>query len=101
MRWRYPDPADRAEARRRNRIVKKIDAWWEEFVSRADDCDALFRQRKRWNLPAWMHEHLGAVSPHLMWEFGPGEPDGHCLVITTEHRHELRPLGEAVLSRAP
>jgi hypothetical protein len=49
-----------------------------------------------------MQEHLGAIHESLMWEFGPAvRGEGHRLVITPEGNHHLRPLVNAVLSRAP
>lgn len=36
-----------------------------------------------------------------MWEFGPGLEDGHRLVVTPEHRLDLRPLVDEILRRAP
>lgn len=101
MRWKFPDEADRREARDRAKVIKAIEKWWLAFEKKADDCDALFHGRMQWDLPAFMHRHLGAVSPLLMWEFGPGKRGGHRLAITPEHRHHLRPLTEAVLERAP
>jgi hypothetical protein len=79
-----------------------IDAWWTAFAAQTNDLRELFKQRKEWDLPAWMHEHLGAISPDLMWEFGQAiHCEGHRLVITAEWRRHLRPLVKEILRRAP
>lgn len=79
-----------------------IDSWWQAFEQSTDRLDALFRGEEEWDLPAFMDEHLGAIDPGLMWEYGPAvEKDGHRLVITPEADRALRPLVRAVLARAP
>jgi hypothetical protein len=76
--------------------------WWQAFVLQAPRIDRLFCREDEWDLPAWMHEYLGAVDPNLMWEFGPAvRGSGHRLVITPESRRDLRPLVRELLSRAP
>jgi hypothetical protein len=100
MRWRFPDPSDRRAERERQAILSRIDAWWAEFRTKTADLDALFSAKKQWDLPGWMHRHLGAISEHLMWEFGPIK-DGYRLVITPEAHKNLHPLIDVVLSRAP
>ncbi|MGA2068724.1 MAG: hypothetical protein ABSG86_27395 [Thermoguttaceae bacterium] len=83
-------------------LGRKSDAWWAEFTARAQDLDSLFAQRRKWDLPGWMHEHLGAIDGHLMWEFGPAvQGKGHRLVITPESCRYLRPLVRRILDRAP
>jgi hypothetical protein len=80
----------------------KIDAWWTAFATQTGDFRDLFKRRKEWDLPAWMHENLGAICADLMWEFGPAvHGEGHRLVITTEWRRHLRPLVKRILGRAP
>ncbi len=76
--------------------------WWREFEANASRIDALFKRRDEWNLPDWMHEHLGAVHPALMWEYGPAvKQPGHRLVITPEVRKDLRLLVRQLLALAP
>jgi hypothetical protein len=49
-----------------------------------------------------MHDHLGAIDPNLMWEYGRAvRQSGHRLVITPEHRKWLRPVVRSLLERAP
>ncbi len=68
-------------------LPRKIDFWWAEFVARADDLSDLFAQRTKWNLPAWIEEHLRGIDERLMREFGPAmRGEGHRLVITPELR---------------
>jgi hypothetical protein len=101
VRWRFPDPTNAVEAQQRLLLQRAIDKWWAEFQRTTDRLDALFRGRERWDLPAWMHEHLNAIDPRLFWEFGPGLQGGHRLVITPEMKHALRPLVSEILHRAP
>jgi hypothetical protein len=101
MRWRFPDATDTQETRARAGIERRIDAWWSAFAKHAPRIDALFKQRERWDLPAWMHEHLHPIAPELMWEFAPGLRGGHRLVLTPEVARHLRPLVDVVLARAP
>ena len=76
--------------------------WWQAFSQNALRIEALFKRRDEWDLPAWMHEHLCAVHPDLMWEFGPAvRQPGHRLVITPEVRRDLRPLVRQLLALAP
>ena len=100
MRWRFPHSSENAA---RELALGRIDAWWHAFVATAPHLDAFFRRRAPWDLAAWMREHLAVVDERIRWEFGPGTrgDDGHRLVLTPEGEHRLRPLVEAVLSRAP
>src|SRR5678816_3683592 len=101
-RWRFAAEMATAEREAYDRTIGRIDAWWGEFRARADDLVALFKQQKKWDLPAWMERHLQAVDPALMWEYGPAmRVDGHRLVITPESAKHLRPLVATVLDRAP
>ncbi|HET6883237.1 MAG TPA: hypothetical protein VFI31_23910 [Pirellulales bacterium] len=82
-------------------MTDPIANWWKAFESAAPRIVAHFRQQD-WDLPTWMQEHLGAVHPELMWEFGPAvRGQGHRLVITPETRRDLRPLVREMLRRAP
>ncbi len=101
VRWRFPDAKDATEAQARTAIELRIAAWWRAFESTAPQLDAVFSRGAEWDLASWMNEHLGAIDPALMWEFGPGLRGGHRLVITPEGEHHLRPLANAVLARAP
>jgi hypothetical protein len=79
-----------------------IDAWWTAFAGKAGEIDRYFRLGEEFNLPDWMREHLGAVHPDLMWEYGPAlHETGHRLVITPEVRRDLRPLVKRMLAKAP
>jgi hypothetical protein len=102
MRWLYLDPRNPQEAAYRDEKLARIDAWWREFTLQSSRIHDLFSRRAQWDLPAWMHEHLGAVDERLMWEFGPAvKGEGDRLVITPEAEHWLRPLLATILERAP
>ena len=102
MRWRFVDPAHPAEVAAKERLLRKIDAWWAEFAGRAGDLDRVFERQLELDLPAWMQQHLGAVDERLCWEFGPPlRGPGHRLVVTPEASSELRPLVATLLERAP
>jgi hypothetical protein len=98
LRWRYPHPC---EAHAREEMLARIDAWWTAFERTRPQLDAFFAGGPRWDLAAWMSEHLQVIDARIMWEFGPGIPVGHRLVITPEVDRELRPLVEVLLARAP
>jgi len=102
MRWLFHDPDDRVEAAARNKILARIDRWWDEFKSRSRDLSDQFRGKKKWDLPGWMHQTLQRIDSNLCWEFGPAVlTEGHRLVITPESRKNLRPLIRTILDRAP
>lgn len=102
MRWLHYNRQNPAETAERERVIRRIDAWWHEFARSTDRLEQLFQQVDRWDLPGWMERHLQAIHPELMWEFGPGVATGrHRLVITPETHAELRPLVEDIVARAP
>jgi len=102
MRWRFTNPKDPEEVAARSTTIQQIDEWWEEFSRKAEALNDLFAGRTRWDLPAWMQQHLQAINPNLMWEYGAAvQGDGHRLVITPESETHLRPMVETLLARAP
>ncbi len=102
MRYRFFETSDAAETRAHTAKVAQIDAWWKAFAAKTPQLAALFSQKAKWDLPAWMEKALGAVDPRLMWEFGPAvKGKGHRLVVTPEHEASLRPLVTLLLARAP
>ena len=101
-RWHTYEPGLPAETNQRRELQGRIDEWWESFRLKAPDIVKLFsRQAEEWDLAEWMGAHLQAISPELMWEFGPGITDGHRLVITPEANRHLRPLVDQILAAAP
>lgn len=100
MRWHTYEPGDPEEARERAASLAAIDAWWKSLAAKLPDVLRYFRQ-EQWDLEGWMRRGLDPVSPELMWEFGPGIPDGHRLVLTPEVARHLRPLVENLIRRAP
>lgn len=102
MRFRYPDARDQVEQRARERLLAKMDSWWKAFTDSAETIDRRFSRKAEFDIPAFMHQHLGAVDPRLSWEFGPGVRGGkHRLVITPEAGRHLRPMVDVLLRRAP
>lgn len=99
MRWAFPDPSEDAK---RQRIERAMDAFFAALAKKQGDLDAMFSGGKRWDLPAFMQKHLGAIDERLMWEFGPAlKGSGHRLAITAEGERALVPLVNAMLARAP
>jgi hypothetical protein len=102
MRWRFADPTDERETAQRQAVLRRVDRWWDAFSDRRQDLEAFFNAPGDWNVADWMQDHLQAVDPNLMWEFGPGlQQPGRRLVITPETQRQLRPLINVILSRAP
>lgn len=105
MRWHTARFETSAEASQRKGKLDAIDAWWTGFQQASPTIDALFSARDArpdFDLVEWMRDHLGAVDPRLMWEFGPAlAGKRHRLVITPERERRLRPLTDALLARAP
>src|SRR5262249_42111494 len=78
------------------------DQWWQTFAGNTKRITDLFCRKAEWDLPQWMEDHLQAIHPQLMWEYGTGLSGvGHRLVITPESARHLRPLTDTVLQRAP
>lgn len=99
LRWRFADPSEESE---RGAVLARMDAWWRAFAERAEAIDGHFARGVELDLPAFMRDHLHAVEPRLMWEFGPAlTKPGHRLVVTPESNRRLRPLVDVLLSRAP
>ncbi|MEM9801429.1 MAG: hypothetical protein AAGA20_13970 [Planctomycetota bacterium] len=101
FRWRFGDPSDPEWVAERDARIEQIDRWWRAFEAKADDIDALFERRQRWDIVDWMADNLRVIDQRLMWEYGPGLQGGHRLVITPEVDRELRPFVDTLLDRAP
>jgi hypothetical protein len=57
-RWLYIDESRAEEHSFREEALQRIDAFWSALARRSDDLKALFSKRQRWDLPAFMAEHL-------------------------------------------
>ena len=102
MRWQFSDPTNETERARREATLARIDAFWRGFAEHHDDFAATFRKESDFDLVGWMQSNLGGVDPRIMWEFGPAvSGPGHRLVATTEGTHELRPMVDTLIARAP
>src|SRR5829696_8907501 len=102
MRWLFSDPNNPEEAAYVRQTMAAIDRWWQAFGAKTDDLAALFKGRKVWDLPLFMEEHLQAIHPQIMWEYGPAvKGDGQRLVVTPEAERWLRPVVKTIFERAP
>jgi hypothetical protein len=101
MRWKFPDPSDAAEERERKATIRKINKWWKDFATKLADLQAFFSRKKKWDVVGWVDSHLKGICPGLGWEFGPAATGGDYLAISAEGTHHLRPLVDAIVSRAP
>jgi hypothetical protein len=102
MRWLFIDSRDRRETAQREQAIAAMQRWWNAFLEKQADLQALFAGHTQWDLAGWMQETLQAIAPQLMWEFGPGTREGaYRLVITPEADRHLRPLVNELLRRAP
>ena len=102
MRWKYLNLHDPEDGALRAEKLAAIERWWQAFVAKAKDLQSLFTGKSEWDLPAWMHEHLGAIDPSICWEYGPAiHTKGHRLVVTPESNRGLRPLVTTLLEHAP
>jgi hypothetical protein len=100
LRWRFPHSS---EARAREEILARIDAFWRLFAEKAERLASQVLGRHE-EVAAFMQEHLSPIDPGIAWELGP-EPEGggahHALALTPEVRRHLVPLVDVVLARAP
>ena len=102
MRWIYPDPNDHEENASRSAVESRIERWWQAFIDQQPAILDSFNEESEFDMPAFMRANLELVDQRLGWEFGPAiDNDGDRLVITPEHRHNLRPLVDAIIARAP
>src|SRR6476646_1232727 len=101
MRWKFPDPSDHEENTARTLIRQRIDHWWRTFSTYASDIAAVFTRGKTFDIPGFMRQNLDPIDRRLMWEFGRGIKTPHRLVITPEVHHQLHPLVDVLLQRAP
>lgn len=103
MRWDFLEPPTPEDVIAGAQVHDAIARWWTTFAEHEAAIVASFRRDgPPFDLPRFMAEHLHAVHPKLMWEFGPPwRGTGHRLVVTPEHRRTLRPLTRALLRAAP
>jgi hypothetical protein len=100
-RWHTFEAGIPEEARIRNQQINQIERWWMAFSERSVAIDRLFKRKEEWDIAEWMQDNLRVVDEELFWEYGPGIPSGHRLVITPESNRWLRPMVEHLLSVAP
>src|SRR5687767_2931327 len=99
MHWKWPELGDAKEAKQREKVIEKIDAFWSAFAKKLTDFDALFSGNKQFDLPLWMDSRLEPIAKGIMWEFGPARNvDGHRLCLTGEGNYALQPLIDAMIA---
>ncbi|MEP3480252.1 MAG: hypothetical protein ABJZ55_13455 [Fuerstiella sp.] len=102
MRWKFQDPANIAESSKRQKLINRIDRWWDAFQQRSDDLDAMFQGAEDWDVVQWMESQLLDIHPELSWEFRPSSTKSkHELVISPDQNPSLVELARQVLHRAP
>lgn len=102
MRWLYADPTSPTEAAYVQETIAAIDRWWQAFQGHAGDIAKACQRRTSFDLPRFMEDHLQAIHPELMWDFGPAlKQPGERLVITPESQRHLRPMLRTLFERAP
>lgn len=97
LRWRFP--AD-SEAAARAEVDARIVAWWQAFEAKAKEIEALFEQRVKFDLEAWVTPRLKAIDDDLFWEFTKAS-GRWAFIVTCEEQRELQPLVDRIVSLAP
>ncbi|MCB9935247.1 MAG: hypothetical protein H6840_06105 [Planctomycetes bacterium] len=100
MRWLYPDPDDHEENASRTAVLTRIERWWAAFAGNATEIHDSINDESEFDVSAFMRGSLEQIDQRLGWEFAEAD-DVDRLVITPEHRLQLRPLVDAIIARAP
>lgn len=102
MRWRFQDPGSIAESSERQKIMARIDRWWEQFARRSDDLDRMFRDQGDWDVVTWMESELLQIDDELSWEFRPSSTTGrHELAISPDQNPAKIELVKQIVAQAP
>ncbi|MBM4778795.1 MAG: hypothetical protein GQE15_13915 [Archangiaceae bacterium] len=97
LRWRFPAES---EAAARAEVDARIAEWWQAFEAKAEEIEALFAQRVKFDLEAWLSPKLRTIHEQLFWEFSRAS-GRWAFIVTCEERRELQPLVDRVVSLAP
>lgn len=97
LRWRFPAGS---EAAARAEVDARIVAWWQAFEAKAKEIEALFAQRVKFELEAWVSPRLKAIDDHLFWEFTKAS-GRWAFIVTCEEQRELQPLVDRIVALAP
>jgi len=100
MRWLYPDPHDHEENAARHAVESRIERWWSAFAENAAEIHDSINDDSEFDVSVFMRGSLEQIDQRLGWELATSD-DGDLLVITPEHRLQLRPLVDAIIGRAP
>lgn len=100
MRWLYPDPHDHEENAARHAVESRIERWWSAFAEHAAEIHDSINDDSEFDVSVFMRGSLEQIDQRLGWELATSD-DGDLLVITPEHRLQLRPLVDAIIGRAP
>ena len=76
MRWKFQDSANITESAQRQKLMNRIDQWWDEFQHRTDDLDAMFLGKSDWDVVTWVESKLFLIHEDLSWEFRPSSVAG-------------------------
>jgi hypothetical protein len=100
MRWLFPDPHDHEENAARHAVESRIERWWSAFAEHASEVHDSINDDSEFDVSTFMRGSLEQIDQRLGWELATSD-DGDLLVITPEHRLQLRPLVDAIIARAP
>ena len=102
MRWKFQDSANIAESAQRQKLMNRIDQWWDEFQHRTDDLDAMFLGKSDWDVVTWVESKLFLIHEDLSWEFRPSSVAGkHELAFSPDQNPGLVELCQQIVKRAP
>ncbi len=100
-RWIYADKKNPDERRYLEEKRAGIAAWWSAFERNGPVIRKSFRRKARFDVEAFMEEHLLSVDRRICWEFGRDSDLCDYLTITPEMDRWLRPLVNEILADAP
>ncbi len=101
-RWKFAHTSGKELEEHREHLSELITNWWIAFSTHRNEIIGVIDKSCDFDITHFMSTSLQLIHPYLCWEFGPAiEKEGYRLVITPEHRKDLRPLVEEILRRAP
>lgn len=102
MRWLFADLGNELEVQKKRQLDAEIETFWLTFAKDNKKLMKSANQSDGGILYNWMHEHLHAIHPALLWEIEfEEEKNTAVFIITAGGSHELRLLVETILKSAP